>query len=63
MKDSLAIRSTAHAGSHGSESPATWSHGRVAGGLVLAVWAALFWFLLLTGRDDLYLSTRTSWVV
>jgi uncharacterized repeat protein (TIGR03943 family) len=23
----------------------------------------MFWFLLLTGRDDLYLSTRTSWVV
>ena len=24
---------------------------------------ALFWFLLLSGRDALYLSTRTSWVV
>jgi uncharacterized repeat protein (TIGR03943 family) len=63
MKDSLAIRSTAHAGSPGSEPPTTWSPGRVCGGLVVAAWAALFWFLSLTGRDDLYLSTRTSWVV
>jgi uncharacterized repeat protein (TIGR03943 family) len=63
MKDSLAIRSTAQAGSPGSEPPTTWSPGRVAGGLVLAAWAALFWFLSLTGRDGLYLSTRTSWVV
>jgi putative membrane protein len=30
---------------------------------VLAAWAALFWFLLLTGRRALYLSSRTSWVV
>jgi uncharacterized repeat protein (TIGR03943 family) len=63
MKDSVAVRGTAHERSHGSELPRTWSPGRVAGGLVLAAWAALFWFLLLTGRDDLYLSTRTSWVV
>ena len=41
----------------------TWSPGRVAGGLVLAAWATLFWWLLLTGRYNLYLSTRTSWVV
>jgi uncharacterized repeat protein (TIGR03943 family) len=40
-----------------------WSTARIAGGLVLAAWAGLFWFLLLTGRDSLYLSTRTSWVV
>jgi putative membrane protein len=63
MKDSVAIRSTAHAGSSGSEPPTTWSPGRVYGGLVVAAWAALFWFLSLTGRDNLYLSTRTSWVV
>ena len=31
--------------------------------MVLAAWAGLFWFLLLSGRDDLYLSTRTIWVV
>src|SRR5881396_1745977 len=63
MKDSVAVRRTAHARSHGGASPRAWSPGRVAGGLVLAAWAALFWFLLLTGRDALYLSTRTSWVV
>jgi uncharacterized repeat protein (TIGR03943 family) len=30
---------------------------------VLAAWAGLFWFLILADRVDLYLSTRTSWVV
>ncbi len=40
-----------------------WSPGRIAGGLVLAAWATLFWWLLFTGRENLYLSTRTSWVV
>jgi uncharacterized repeat protein (TIGR03943 family) len=30
---------------------------------VLAAWAALFWFLLLSGRDAFYLSTRTEWSV
>jgi uncharacterized repeat protein (TIGR03943 family) len=35
----------------------------VAGAVVLGAWAAAFWFLLLTGRDALYLSTRTEWVV
>jgi uncharacterized repeat protein (TIGR03943 family) len=40
-----------------------WSQSRVAGGLVLSAWAAMFWFLYLTGRVNLYLSTRTSWVV
>ena len=39
------------------------SRTRIAGGLVLAAWAVLFWWLLLTGRDNLYLSTRTDWVV
>src|SRR5213594_4154832 len=63
MKDSVAVRRTAHARSHGGASPRAWSPGRVAGGLVLAAWAALFWFLLQTGRDNLYLSTRTTWVV
>ncbi len=43
--------------------PRGWSPSRVAGGLVLAAWAALFWFLALSGRVNLYLSTRTSWVV
>lgn len=40
-----------------------WSPSRIAGALVLAAWDALFWFLLVSGRDALYLSTRTSWVV
>ena len=41
----------------------TWSATRLGGGIVLAAWAALFWFLLLSGRDAYYLSTRTTWVV
>ncbi|HZD17283.1 MAG TPA: TIGR03943 family protein [Actinomycetota bacterium] len=40
-----------------------WSPGRVAGTLVLVAWATLFWFLLATGREAFYLSTRTDWVV
>jgi uncharacterized repeat protein (TIGR03943 family) len=40
-----------------------WSPTRVAGAAVLGAWALLFWFLLLSGRDALYLSTRTDWVV
>ena len=40
-----------------------WAPTRVAGGLVLAAWATMFWWLQLTGRVNLYLSTRTSWVV
>lgn len=43
--------------------PTEWSHERVAGGLVLSAWAAMFWWLLATGRVNLYLSTRTAWVV
>lgn len=40
-----------------------WSPARVAGAIVLGAWAALFWFLLVSGRDAYYLSTRTEWVV
>lgn len=40
-----------------------WSPVRVAGTAVLGAWAALFWFLLVSGRDAFYLSTRTEWVV
>jgi putative membrane protein len=46
--------------------PATgkrWSPGRLAGAAVLGAWAVLFWWLLLTGRDNYYLSIRTEWVV
>jgi putative membrane protein len=42
---------------------AIWSPVRVASGLVLAVWAALFWFLMISGRSALYLSPRTAWVI
>jgi uncharacterized repeat protein (TIGR03943 family) len=42
---------------------ARWSPVRVATGLVLAAWGALFWMLLVTGRTYLYLSTRTAWLV
>lgn len=41
----------------------TWSSARLATAAVLGAWAALFWFLLLTGRTSLYLSSRTAWVV
>ena len=41
----------------------SWSPLRTATGVVLAAWAALFWFLLATGRSALYLSDRTAWVV
>jgi uncharacterized repeat protein (TIGR03943 family) len=40
-----------------------WSPVRVAAGAVLSLWAALFWFLLLTGRTSLYLSSRTRWLI
>ena len=39
------------------------SPARAAGAVALAAWAALFWFLLISGRTLLYLSTRTDWVV
>src|SRR4029450_12248585 len=40
-----------------------WSPGGLAGALVLAAWAGLFWFLWISGREAFYLSTRTDWVV
>jgi putative membrane protein len=40
-----------------------WSPARVAGAVVIGAWAALFWFLLLSGRDAFYLSERTDWIV
>lgn len=40
-----------------------WSPARVATGAMLAAWAGLFWFLLVTERSLLYVSTRTQWVV
>lgn len=35
----------------------------MAGATVIGAWAVLFWFLLLSGRDAFYLSTRTEWIV
>jgi uncharacterized repeat protein (TIGR03943 family) len=40
-----------------------WSPARVAAGVVLAAWAGLFWFLDLSQRWSLYLSSRTSWLI
>jgi len=40
-----------------------WSPSRLAGAAVLGAWAVLFWWLLLSGRQNFYLSTRTQWVV
>lgn len=39
------------------------SPGRVLAALALAAWAGLFWFLLISERVSLYLSSRTAWVV
>ena len=39
------------------------SPARVWTGLALAAWAGLFWFVLVTGRTGLYLSSRTAWLV
>jgi uncharacterized repeat protein (TIGR03943 family) len=41
----------------------SWSPFRVGTGLLMGAWALLFWFLLVTGRWSLYVSTRTFWVV
>jgi uncharacterized repeat protein (TIGR03943 family) len=40
-----------------------WSPARVASGLMLSAWAGMFWFLMISGRELLYVSTRTRWVV
>ena len=40
-----------------------WNWRRLLAGLVLTAWASLFWFVLLTGRTGLYLSTRTAWLI
>ena len=62
MSDAVVTRSSAP--SRTTEAPRRrWSPSRLAGAAVLGAWATLFWWLLLTGRDDFYLSTRTQWVV
>jgi uncharacterized repeat protein (TIGR03943 family) len=40
-----------------------WSPPRVMSSITLATWAGLFWFLMISGRTTLYLSSRTDWVV
>ena len=40
-----------------------WSPAHLLPVAALGAWAALFWWLMLTGRTSLYLSTRTDWVV
>ena len=41
----------------------SWSPAGVAGALGLGAWAGLFWFVMLSGRGPLYLSSRTDWVI
>ena len=61
---SLTVRSRVRRSDIGMEGPMrAWSQPRLLGAAVLAAWAVMFWVLLLTGRVNLYLSTRTSWVV
>jgi uncharacterized repeat protein (TIGR03943 family) len=36
---------------------------RLTTGIVLAAWAATFWWLFVTDRSSLYLSSRTAWVI
>lgn len=62
MSDAVVARDPAPAGRR-TPGARRWSPPRVAGSLVLGAWAALFWFLLVSGRDAFYLSTRTEWVV
>ncbi|MGH2710358.1 MAG: TIGR03943 family putative permease subunit [Actinomycetota bacterium] len=40
-----------------------WNPTRVAQTIALAAWGGLFWFLILSDRTSLYLSSRTAWVV
>jgi uncharacterized repeat protein (TIGR03943 family) len=43
--------------------PRPSSPSRILEALALASWAAAFWFLILTDRMSLFLSSRTAWVV
>jgi uncharacterized repeat protein (TIGR03943 family) len=43
--------------------PKTWSPQRIAGALILSAWAAMFWFVLFSGRSALYLGPRTQWLI
>ncbi|HEU4355014.1 MAG TPA: TIGR03943 family protein [Actinomycetota bacterium] len=62
MRDAVVIRGTTPV--HAAETRTRHvSPSRLAGAAVLGAWALLFWWLLLSGRENLYLSTRTQWVV
>ena len=52
-----------HAPAHATTPATALSPGRVLATIALAGWGALFWFLLLSDRVGLYLSSRTAWVV
>jgi uncharacterized repeat protein (TIGR03943 family) len=39
-----------------------WSGSRLLLALALAVWAALFWFIMLADRTSFYFATRTDWL-
>ncbi len=39
------------------------SQRRLLAGGILLLWAGMFWFLLISGRSALYLSSRVSWVI
>jgi uncharacterized repeat protein (TIGR03943 family) len=62
MSDALVARTST---TPRADAPADvkWSPARVAGAAVLGAWAALFWFLLVSGRRVYYLGPRTQWVV
>jgi len=40
----------------------TWSKARIATSAALAVWAALFWYIIILDRLPLYLAARTTWL-
>lgn len=50
------VAATGRAGKH-------LSPARIASAVAIAMWAGLFWFVLLTGRTALYLGSRTHWVI
>ncbi len=39
-----------------------WSTARLGVALALAVWASLFWFILLADRTSFYFASRTTWL-
>lgn len=60
MSDAVVMRPGARTD---TSPPRRWSHARLAGVIVLATWAGLFWSLWLSGREAFFLSSRTDWIV